>query len=137
MKPLCFLVTILWTSVQDLRFHRIPNQAVLFGFVSAFCLAWEQGGGAACLGALGASLLGFLIHWPGYCRGELGGGDVKLFSAYCALSGLSHMSKLIPAYGICLAALLLFVKIRGARTGRGAAAPLAPWMAAAVILSML
>jgi prepilin signal peptidase PulO-like enzyme (type II secretory pathway) len=70
----------------------------------------------------------------------VGGGDVKLFSVYCALSGLSHMPRLIPAYGICLAALLGFVKLRGVaggQGGRGAAAPLAPWMAAAVILSML
>jgi Flp pilus assembly protein protease CpaA len=155
---LCFLILILWTTVQDLRFRRIPNRAVLFGFVSAFCLAWGQGGAGACLRAAEASALGFLIHWPAYCRRNLGGGDVKLFSAYCALCGLSHLSKLIPAYGVCLAALLVFAKIKGAvrkrhscgldsrsderaETGNrakvGVTAPLAPWMAMAVILSML
>jgi hypothetical protein len=59
------------------------------------------------------------------------------------------MSKLILAYGICLASLAVFMRIGSAvskrrrngpqkrRLRENAAAPLAPWMAAAVILSML
>jgi Flp pilus assembly protein protease CpaA len=132
---------MIWTSVQDWRCHKISNGAILFGLMCAFYFAWIQGGGDACLKTLGALLLGFLIHWPAYCRHQVGAGDVKLFSVYCALLGWSGMTKLVLYYGIGLGILLLCVKINNTlfkRTNQsGKGYPLAPCMAVTVFFSML
>jgi Flp pilus assembly protein protease CpaA len=140
-KALCMGCIMIWTSIQDWRRHKISNGAVLFGFLCAFCFAWIQGGGDACLKALGALLVGLLIHWPAYCRHEVGAGDVKLFAVYCALLGWDGMTRLVLYYGVGLGVILVsakFVGILFKRTNMPVQGyPLAPCMAITVFFSML
>src|SRR5689334_12516473 len=97
------MTTTLWASafvvlasvVSDLATRRIPNIITVSGVViglAAHAAAGAVDGGVtgglrgfafAVVGALACALLPFL----GWRKGEMGGGDVKLFAAIGALVG--------------------------------------------------
>ncbi len=76
-------------AISDTRTGRIPNGLTLPPLVAAPAVYYLVAGSAGLLGSvLGALLCGFapflLFRWGG-----LGGGDVKLFAAIGAISGLT------------------------------------------------
>lgn len=78
----------------DLREHRIPNALTVAALVLALVLRGLMG-----LSELGAGLLGgllcLLFSLPFFMAGGLGGGDVKLMTAFGAMLG---PYRLIPAF---------------------------------------
>lgn len=97
------MITAVWTCLfvvlvsvaTDVATHRIPNLVTLGGLVVGVAvhgaaglvdggiLGGLRGVGFALLGAVGCALIPFFA-WK---KGELGGGDVKLFAAIGALVG--------------------------------------------------
>jgi prepilin peptidase CpaA len=89
------LVVVLVSVASDITTRRIPNVVTLgglviglavhgaSGFVESGFMGGLRGAGFALLGAVACGLVPFLA-WN---KGEMGGGDVKLFAAIGALVG--------------------------------------------------
>lgn len=90
------VIVVFAAVASDIATRRIPNLVTLgglvvglaihgaSGFVSGGFLGGFRGVGASLLGALACGIVPFLA-WK---KGEMGGGDVKLFAAIGALVGL-------------------------------------------------
>jgi prepilin peptidase CpaA len=90
-------VLLFGTSVAatiDVKTRRIPNALCAALAVAGVTLHVPQGIGIALL-AVVAMLLGLAAGWLVFSAGWLGGGDVKLISACCAVVGFSGSFRLV------------------------------------------
>lgn len=93
-----------WVIYQDLCWRRLANALILAGVVLAGAMLWTTGGnlvGGDWRMALVGAATGLALTLPGYWRGLLGGGDVKLASVLGALAGPAAL-----LVGIVVAGLL-------------------------------
>ncbi len=77
----------------DLRERRIPNALTVGALLAALLVRVPEGLGAVGSGLLGAAI-GFILFLPLFLVGGLGGGDVKLMTAFGAFLG---PERLFPA----------------------------------------
>jgi prepilin peptidase CpaA len=82
--PMASLITY-W----DVRYRRIPNELVLLTFIGGLALHTIFGGSHGLLISLGGFALAFGLMFFLHAFGTLGAGDVKLFAAIGAISGIS------------------------------------------------
>jgi prepilin peptidase CpaA len=120
----------------DLRSRRIPNLLLLALLLpAAGLLIWTGQGplGATPLQSL-AGLLPALLLLPGYARGRLGAGDVKLVACLGVLLGGWRAVEML----LIGAALLGAVSLIAVALGRGSARlPAAPAFAVAFLAQLL
>lgn len=91
------LVVVVISALSDIVTHRIPNLLTLGGLAVGVVIhgaaGFVESGVTGSLRSMGAALLGAvlcgLIPFFAWKKGEMGGGDVKLFAAIGALVGLS------------------------------------------------
>lgn len=116
-------VVVVASAVTDFRKGTIPNVVTLGGIIVALVVHVVNGAlsggvlggmraGGLCLASAIATAIVPFISWR---RGELGGGDVKLFAAIGALVGLS-MGLRVEAMAYVFVLTLLF-PYRLARSG--------------------
>lgn len=112
-----FVATVIFVAVMgvalasDVRANRIPNALIGVGLVLAFALqaasGWE---------ALGSSLLGaalaFVIAFPLFALGAIGGGDAKLFMVVGAFMGPTAFFYALLASAITGGVLAVMVAVR-------------------------
>jgi prepilin peptidase CpaA len=82
--PLAILITYM-----DVRYRRIPNQLVLLTLLGGLVLNTIFGGTHGLLLSLGGFALAFGVMYFLHAFGTMGAGDVKLFGAIGAVSGIS------------------------------------------------
>jgi prepilin peptidase CpaA len=84
-------------SVHDVRSRRIPNFVTAPALLAGLMFHFSAGGWAECSTAALAGLIAgglfFLLH----CAGGMGGGDVKLMAAVCAIAGLPQLQLMLVA----------------------------------------
>lgn len=114
MSPLttaAFIAVMGVALVSDIRTHRIPNALIGAGLVVALALE-----GAAGFGALSAALLGaalaFLVAFPLFALGAIGGGDAKLFLVVGAFMGPAGFFYALLASAIAGGVLAVAVSAR-------------------------
>ena len=75
----------------DLKWQRIPNELILFGYLlAAFCRCSEEGIWGLVKGLLcGTATIAMLYFF--YLAGAVGAGDIKLFSVIGAVYGIGFM----------------------------------------------
>ena len=115
---LLLLAALLAVGICDLRFRKIPNELVAAiaagGVVHALVASGARAAMASVLGALAGVAL---LAWP-FCRGVLGGGDVKLLGALGAWVGVMGALRTL-LFGSLLGGLLSLVYlVRLRRTDR-------------------
>lgn len=128
------LVRVLW---EDVRRHRVPNEAVLVAAMVGCVLGWADGGWAGLGAALVGGAAGFL-WWPAVHRLRLGVGDLKLLVALGTLLG-PGVAVMAPAWGAVACALWLLPGLRapGVALGRHREIPFSPWIALGAGLTLL
>jgi prepilin peptidase CpaA len=84
--PMALLITY-W----DIRYRRIPNELVLLTLIGGLTLNTIFGGSHGLLISLEGFALAFGLMFFLHAFGTMGAGDVKLFSAIGAISGVSHV----------------------------------------------
>lgn len=72
----------------DVRYRRIPNAFVLAALISGLIMNVFFGGLHGALSSLGGCALAFLLIFVLHVFGAMGAGDVKLFSAIGAVTGV-------------------------------------------------
>lgn len=100
---------VLLATITDVASRKIPNVLTLGGILVGLALhgavGWTDGGGKGLLYGLVRAVVGVavcgVIPVFSYARGEMGGGDVKLFAALGALGG--------PVFGFDVQAFALMV----------------------------
>lgn len=147
VKLLLFWPIAMVAAYTDFRFRRVPNPLVLTGLVVGTACA-ACCGRQPLLAATGGLALGFLLLFPAFLLGGVGGGDVKSLAIIGLFAG---PSLLITAFfwgaaaagATALAALL----VRRLRARRSSAAPAPPrhtalpyagilFLAAATVMTM-
>lgn len=91
------LVVVAISVISDIATHRIPNLVTLGGLALGVVIngaaGFVEGGVGGSLRGIGAAFLGAIlcgiVPFFAWKKGEMGGGDVKLFAAVGALMGLS------------------------------------------------
>lgn len=73
-------------TIGDVGWRRVPNWLTLSGAAAGLAVATGGGWRGLALAATGA-VIGFLILLPFHWCGAMGGGDVKLMSAFGAFLG--------------------------------------------------
>ncbi|MBS2012703.1 MAG: prepilin peptidase [Deltaproteobacteria bacterium] len=109
------LAVVAISVVSDIATRRIPNLVTLGGIALGVVIhgagGFVDGGIGGLFRGVGLSLLGALlcgfIPFFAWKKGELGGGDVKLFAAIGALMGLS-MGFDVEARAFAFSFLILF-----------------------------
>ena len=120
--------------VEDLRRRRIPNWLTGAGATAGLVCGAAKSGWAGLGMAASGAIAGFLLFLIFYLLGGMGGGDVKLLSAFGALlgpSGTIVAGLLAAAAGALLATAILLLK-PGIR-----AIPYAPAIVVGAWLAML
>jgi prepilin peptidase CpaA len=82
--PMAILITYM-----DVRYRRIPNKLVLVTLVGGLLLNTIFGGTHGLLASLGGFALAFGVMLFFHAFGTMGAGDVKLFGAIGAITGIS------------------------------------------------
>src|SRR5215471_2473949 len=72
----------------DVKYRRIPNAYVLAALISGVTINSVFGGLSGVASSLGGCALGFLLIFILHVFGAMGAGDVKLFSAIGAVTGV-------------------------------------------------
>ncbi|MEJ2546776.1 MAG: A24 family peptidase [Gemmatimonadota bacterium] len=100
-------------AATDVAWRRIPNALTIAGLCLALGLRALQGGPMLVDGLLGAAM-GFVVSFPLFALGGMGGGDVKLITAVGAFLGPLQLT-----YALLATALIggLFALIVAARRG--------------------
>lgn len=80
LYQLPLFILLIWVGYVDIKTRRIPNQTNIALFCTA--LLCQASSAAPSFAMVVANLgLGLLLTLPGYIKGVLGGGDVKLLAA--------------------------------------------------------
>lgn len=85
---LLFFPLALMISYMDVRYRRIPNKLVLLILIGGLTLNTVFNGLHGLLLSLGGFALAFAVMFFFHVFGTLGAGDVKLFGAIGAISGI-------------------------------------------------
>jgi prepilin peptidase CpaA len=109
------LVVVVVAVASDIATRRIPNLVTLGGIVVGLAVhgatGFVESGFAGGFRGIGASLLGAfacgIVPFFAWKKGEMGGGDVKLFAAIGALVGLTFGFD-VEARAFALSLLVLF-----------------------------
>ena len=83
LSPLAVLITY-----HDVRYRRIPNAFVLATFVGGAVINAVFGGMPGLIASLGGCALAFGLMFMLHIFGAMGAGDVKLFAAIGAVTGI-------------------------------------------------
>lgn len=75
-------------SYMDIRYRRIPNKLVLLTLLGGIAVNTITRGSVGLFASLGGIALGFGLMFFLHAFGTMGAGDVKLFAAIGAVSGL-------------------------------------------------
>lgn len=86
---LLFIPMALLITYMDVRYRRIPNKMVLVTLVGGIALNTIFGGTHGLLISLGGFAVAFGVTLFLHTFGTMGAGDVKLFGAIGAISGIS------------------------------------------------
>ncbi len=121
LQPADFLLTaaVVATAaaVMDLRTRRIPNRFTVPVFLAALLLHLAAGGlhgmGMTLLAGLAAGAV-FLVF---FIAGGMGGGDVKLMAAVCAMAGPAASVQLLLATALCGGIFALALAVVRGRLG--------------------
>ena len=104
----------------DLRYRRVPNRLILGAAAAGLALS-GAGGWSACRSALCGMVLGFVLLYPAFLLGMVGGGDVKTLAVIGIATGpeLLWLSLVcgVAAGGLAGIAVLLAGRLRRA-TGK-------------------
>lgn len=123
----------------DLRWRRISNWSVGTAGAAGLLLGLLRGGGAGLAWHLAGAVAG-LLWWVPVAVCGLGPGDAKLAMALGAVGGPAWALG-GPAAGFVLCALCIAPwaawRALRRRPWRGAALPMAPWLAAGTLLAVL
>jgi prepilin peptidase CpaA len=83
LVPLALIITY-----YDVWYRRIPNPFVLATLAAGFMINIALGGVEGALASLGGCALGFFLMFVLHIFGAMGAGDVKLFAAIGAVTGI-------------------------------------------------
>ena len=83
LLPLAVIITY-----HDVRYRRIPNAYVLAALVGGVAINGIFGGLSGLLASLGGCVLAFGLMFMLHVFGAMGAGDVKLFAAIGAVTGV-------------------------------------------------
>ena len=86
---LLFIPMAIVITYMDVKYRRIPNKMVLVTLIGGIALNTIFGGMHGLLVSLGGFALAFGITLLFHTFGTMGAGDVKLFGAIGAISGIS------------------------------------------------
>lgn len=114
--PIAYLIPLAvgaaWGMVCDLRGRRIPNAVSGLLLVIGLIVRGHVGGFSAVASGLAAALVILLVLYRPWTAGAIGGGDVKLASAFGAWVGLGHLVWFVLASalagGVVAAVVYLF-----------------------------
>jgi prepilin peptidase CpaA len=84
-----FIPMALIITYMDVRYRRIPNKLVLVTLVGGITLNTIFGGIHGLIVSLGGFAVAFALMFAFHAFGTMGAGDVKLFAAIGAISGIS------------------------------------------------
>ena len=105
----CSLVLLAWIGARDWRQRRITNTSLLFLSIPGLVYAGFFGGPA--WPQVGLNLfIGLALTLPGYIRGVVGGGDVKLMVAVAPLWPPLTLLVIFAAGTIAVALMLQFCR---------------------------
>lgn len=118
---ICLALVVL-STITDIAGRRIPNVLTLGGIAVGIAIqaaiGWADGGASTALHGVGRAAIGIalcaVLPMISFVRGEMGGGDVKLFAAMGALMG--------PTLGIdaeAWAFVIIFLVVTPIRLLRG------------------
>lgn len=118
LAPVDFLLTAATlataAAVMDLRTRRISNRLTLPVFLAALLLHLAAGGVRSMLLAGAAGLAAGGVFFLFFVAGGMGGGDVKLMAALCAMAGPAYTPQLLLATAISGGVLaLVLALVRG------------------------
>ncbi len=105
MLQIILIAWILLCAAIDARFQRVPNLLVGIGLIGALLvllLSSQTLTGASWNQAMMALLAGLLLGVPGYRRGQMGAGDVKLLAVLGLASDLMHLLFSVVGAGLAL-----------------------------------
>ena len=83
LVPLAIII-----AYYDVRYRRIPNAFVLATLISGLAINAMFGGLQGVLGSFAGCGIGFVLMFMLHVFGAMGAGDVKLFAAIGALTGV-------------------------------------------------
>jgi prepilin peptidase CpaA len=86
-----FIPLAIAIAYYDVRYRRIPNRLVLATLVSGLILNSLFGGLAGLYGSVSGCLLAFILMFILHIFGAMGAGDVKLFAAIGAVTGVQFV----------------------------------------------
>jgi prepilin peptidase CpaA len=78
-------------ALWDIRKRRIPNSLSAAVMVAGLGSAALGEGWRAALSGLGSAILTVILMWLPWCKGRIGGGDVKLAAAAATWVGLARL----------------------------------------------
>jgi pilus assembly protein CpaB len=116
---LVILIACLQAVATDLRELKIRNSLTLPLFISGLLYHGIAGGGVALAESASGGLAGFLIFFPAFLLGILGGGDVKLLAAVGAWLGREAVCGVALIGCLALAITSTWVLLRQRRIGDG------------------
>ena len=119
-------------TAGDLR-RRVISNGICLGALAGglICHAAKHGWAGLAASAAGA-LVGFSVFFVFYCRGGMGGGDLKLMAAFGALlgpHGILVAALLASIVGALMAAAALLIKRRRKAIPYAPAIVLGSWLA--------
>ena len=109
LLPLAVIITY-----HDVRYRRIPNAYVLAALVGGVAINGIFGGLSGLLASLGGCVLAFGLMFMLHVFGAMGAGDVKLFAAIGAVTGV-HL--VLPTFLIVVLTGGLLAMINVIRAG--------------------
>ena len=135
---LVLLGCCLHASWTDLRFRKIPNRTVLFGFVTISLLHLATGGVSHLLAQLLFAALPLLVFglasliWPA----GIGMGDVKLLALVCFALGLRPFAMVLTLASLSALFFACGMLLRK-RASRGSSLPFAPFLTLGLLAFLL
>lgn len=109
------LLWVLAAAAVDIRQRRVPNALILVAaFPAAAALALSGQGllGQDWISSLTGLAVGAAVFLPGFLRGAVGGGDVKLAACCGLVLGLSGSAVMALVAAIFLGLMAVFASLR-------------------------
>ncbi len=128
----CALLLGCCAVTEDLWRGTVSNRLTAAGLAAGLVVACANAGWRGLGSAVAGAALGFAVFLGFYWRGGMGGGDVKLMTAFGAMlgpSGILMAALLAAMVGALLAAAMLLVRPRAATIPYAPAIVAGVWMA--------
>lgn len=109
LVPLAVIITY-----HDVRYRRIPNPFVFATFIGGFAMHTMLGGFQGSYSSLAGCALAFVLMFILHVFGAMGAGDVKLFAAIGAVTGVNLV---VPTFLVVVVTGGLLALVSVVRTG--------------------